>query len=114
MSTTYPTTTIDLVGWGTFDDLSDSIPQRVFGELVKLAQPVLREFHSDLFWDAKAVTEIAGPTSFDYLVRPSGTTMGLFARDMFDVSGAGAVLYHVVLREEDRRWVLDVTIVGTK
>lgn len=49
------TTTIHerLVGWGTFEELASSIKQLTFGELVKLATPVLKRYHSDLWHDAK-------------------------------------------------------------
>jgi hypothetical protein len=49
------------------------LAQRIFGTLVKLAQPVVREYQGDLFWDADSVSKITGPVTFYYTVRDMGT-----------------------------------------
>lgn len=71
-------------GWGK--DLS-KYAQLVFGELAKLAIPVLRYYHGDLYHDALWVSNhIAGmePLTFYYGVRETGTNIGWFEETMTD------------------------------
>lgn len=88
-----PTTGVTVVHLGFCDPVKESwdgnIPQRVFGTLVQLATPVVEHYHSDLFHDARWVTEyLPFPVSnvlnlsplsqytFYYGVRSTGTSIG--------------------------------------
>jgi hypothetical protein len=44
-------TSVKLIIGNTTQDLS-SVRQLVFGELAEIAQPIVKEYHSDLYWDA--------------------------------------------------------------
>ncbi len=111
-----PTTTITthrLVGWGTFEDLRESILARLFGHMVVLAQPVVEEYHSDLFHDASWLrANVTGETEFEFVVRTSGTNLGVSAK--YAATSPGAVLYTMTLRAETRGgssnadWYLDI------
>lgn len=111
MTTTESTTeTIRLVGWGTFAELKDSIRPRLFGEMVKRAIPVVKEYHSDLFHDVHWLEEnVTGETTFDFLVRTSGTNLGESARIMQEIGAPGGVMYRVTLRCVGREWMVDFT-----
>lgn len=104
-------TTIDhLFGWvREWDDASKSILQRVFGYMVKLATPVVTMYQGDLYWDAEFVrTMITGPGSFDYLVRPNGTNIGVSAG--MSVRGncaeKGSRFYRITLVQDGGQWSL--------
>lgn len=107
--------TIDLWGWGKEYD-SDVLPQRIFGHLVRLAAPVVKEYHGDLYHDAMWVKEtISGPTEFLFLVRHSGTHIGPSAQLMFDSLSTNAVLYRVSLSVDERgRWTLRIYVLGIR
>lgn len=70
--------TYRLVGWG--DDaefIKGYVLPRVFGHLVRLAAPVVQEYHSDLYRDAEWLPKnVTGPCEMDFVVRPSGTHLG--------------------------------------
>lgn len=61
-----------------YDELEDSpVRSLLFGELVKLATPVLEHYHSDLYRDAGWVrTEVTGPMVIFYGADDSGTAIG--------------------------------------
>lgn len=106
-----------LVGWGTFEDLSSSILALLFGHMVRLAAPVVEEYHSDLFHDAEWIRKnVTGPTSFDFVVRTSGTHVGQIARVAFDSYAPGGILYTLDLypvtngrSERNSDWWLRIT-----
>lgn len=102
-------TRTQLAAWGEFDELRDMIHSRLFGVLVTLAEGVVKEFHSDLFWDAKWVKEhVTGSMTFMYLVRHSGTCLGSNAPYMRSI-GAGH-LYQIDLTMNERKaWFLTIT-----
>lgn len=61
-------------GWAEdWDEAKGYLLQRIFGSLVRLAQPVVNHYQGDLYWDAKSVSEITDETEFYYAVRPNGT-----------------------------------------
>lgn len=106
---------VHIIGqWGTFGELSKSIKCRVFGHMVRLAAPVVKEYHSDLFWDAQWVeSHVNGPLAFDYVVRTSGTHLGRNARGAMGSYAPGGILYGLDLYSVDNRvWNLRVTEVG--
>ena len=95
-------TTHRLVGWGSFLNLQDQIRARLFGHLVVLATPVVKEYHSDLFHDAQWLRDnVVGETEFHFVVRDSGTGVGPTAR--FQKDSPGAVMYRLSLTC-DRRY----------
>lgn len=77
-------TDIPLVGWGSYSDLKNQILSRTFGHMVRLAAPVVKEYHSDLFIDAMnlsanldlGLNQMETATSMYYAVRHSGTWFG--------------------------------------
>jgi hypothetical protein len=119
------TGTHDLVGWGSYDMLDDSILPRVFGHLVVLAGPVVKEFHGDLFWDADSLRMILSAAfadnpdrteaSFLYCVRHSGTHIGPVGKIMFESHHYDAVLYNLTVSTDERgRWTLRVDLIGAR
>lgn len=105
-------TTDHIVGqWGTFEELKGSILPRMFGHMVVLATPVVREYHGDLYHDATWLREnVTGPLEFSYMVRTSGTNLGASADSMLSIGAPGAVFYTLRLHSEDNRvWWLSVT-----
>jgi hypothetical protein len=98
----------------SFKEAERTIRALLFGEMVKRAALTLEQYQSDLYHDATWVTEnVNGPTEFDFLVRPSGTHIGLYASapgyaaDM--ARQERAVLYKFVLEEENGSWFARVT-----
>jgi len=77
-------TEIPLVGWGTYDQLKEQITVRTFGHMVRLAMPVVKEYHSDLYTDAMnlegnldlGLNAVETTTSVYFAVRHSGTWLG--------------------------------------
>lgn len=96
-------TNIRLVGWGKWSDLRLAVLHRLFGEMVKRAMPVVKEYHGDLFIDAEWLAEnVTGETTFQYLVRHSGTTVGPNAPYMASIHEYDFVLYGVTLFHDER------------
>lgn len=70
--------TVRLTGMGTFEDLRSSILALTFGEMVKLATPVLKRYHSDLFHDATTLEQyVTGPLKFTFSFDDYGTFLWL-------------------------------------
>lgn len=127
-TTTYPaeyTTLVGkhrLVGWGDYPALRDAILPRVFGYLVGLATPVVKEFHGDLFHDAETLPKfldaaLAGSTyaQWNYCVRHSGTNMNGTATIMFESLAYDAALYNLHLYMDDRReWWLEIDLLDAR
>lgn len=106
-----PGITQHIVGqWGTFEELKNSILPRIFGHMVVLASPVVKEYHGDLFHDAEWLREnVNGPMVVDYLVRTSGTNLGVSAQTMRAIGAPGGVYYTLRLQSEDNRvWTLEI------
>lgn len=62
---------------GSFQENLTQIQSNVFGELVKIASPVLDFHHADLFHDAVWLQDfVKAPTFFFYGVRDTGTSIG--------------------------------------
>lgn len=73
-TTQEPTIQFLCEGW---NELDDSIRARFFGELVKLAAPVLERYHSDLYHDARWVREnVTGPMVIFFGADDFGTDIG--------------------------------------
>lgn len=110
-STSTGSLTSHVVGqWGTFSELRGSILPRIFGHMVTLASPVVKEYHSDLYHDARWLDEnVDGPMIVDYLVRTSGTNLGVSAQSMRSIGAPGGVYYTLTLHSADNRvWTLDI------
>lgn len=106
--------TIELMGYGTFDELKNSgLRARLFGEMVKKALPVVKEYHSDLYLDALMIRDIDGPTRFPFIVRHHGTHTGQMALGMADIERGkdSTILYDVNLHESNRRWFVTFTVI---
>jgi hypothetical protein len=100
-----------------YEAVPASVVPHVFGELAKLAVPLLTHYHSDLYWDAHwldqyvkgaEVTE-SGTLWWWYSVRSTGTSIGT-GRD--EVEHGAEKLYNVTLQKQGYKWnllVLDVT-----
>lgn len=85
-----------------------SIRAGMFGEMVKLAAPVLRAYHSDLFHDALWIAEkVMGPIEFDWLVREMGTHIGETAG--IAPRASGDIMYRVTLKVERGTWSVTFT-----
>lgn len=89
----------------------ESAKARIFGELVRLAAPVLSRYHSDLYYDAKWLDEnITRPCVFYYGVRDSGTHIG---NDRSLIEKHSDVFYIMILCKEDGWWTLTTIQPGT-
>lgn len=100
--------TVRLYGWEPdWTRAKRPVLALLFGEMVRRATPIMREYQSDLYHDALWMEQHLTPgKSFDWLIRPSGTNLS----DEPDTHknnahigvriGAGdtAVLYRVTLR----------------
>lgn len=101
------TETVRLIGYGDFADLRHQIASRLFGEMLQRATPVVKEYHSDLFHDAEWLRErIIGRVcseQFAYVVRPSGTHLGIQAEYALRPSlwQRGSRAYIVTLTEDE-------------
>lgn len=82
-------------------DLS-AVRATLFGELVKLAAPVIEHYHSDLFHDARWIEEHVdgAPMSFDFVARPCGTYIGVDVEAMREA---------LVLKPTDRAYRVAIT-----
>ena len=66
--------TVELAKWHDEPEMPDKVRPVLFGELVKLATPTLRHYHSDLYYDAKWLDEhVQGVTEFIYSFDDMGT-----------------------------------------
>lgn len=103
----------ELMGWGTFEDLERTLRARLFGEMVALAQPVVDEYHSDLYHDVHWIDEhVNGETAFWFAVRTSGTHVGDMAKIAAEAGSPGLVLYRLTLTCDERNmWHLTVETV---
>lgn len=84
-----------------------SVRAGVFGELVKLAAPVLEHYHSDLFHDAEWLGKyLNGPMEFYFSVDDSGTCIGIDER----VTLYRAKHYHIIVALDERldKWSLEI------
>lgn len=79
----------------------------LFGHMVKVSQPIIKGYHSDLFHDAEWIRQwVNGPTEFYWLVREHGTHIGETAIMAERQSGREPrVLFHVAItRGRLDRW----------
>lgn len=113
-------TEIPLVGWGSYSDLKNQIMSRTFGHMVRLATPVVKEYHSDLFIDALnleanldlGLNAVETSTSVYYVVRHSGTWFGEQAVIAATSNHGDPTLrlYHLSIGCDDRQsWSITIT-----
>lgn len=113
-------TPIPLVGWGSYTDLKDQIVARTFGHLVRLAAPVVKEYHSDLYWDAVnlganldlGLNAVETATSLYFVVRHSGTWFGEQAilAATSNLGDKTLRLYHLDIGCDERQaWTITIT-----
>lgn len=113
------TTRIRLYGYvDNFAEGSRPIRALLFGEMVRRAMPVMHEYQSDLFHDALWIEEyVNGPTTFDWLIRPSGTNLSTHpdpSQNMARIgvrigAGDGAVFYVVNVDVDRGMWFATFT-----
>lgn len=116
-----PTVTHRLVGYGTDAKfIKGYVLPRVFGHLVRLAAPVVQEFHSDLYRDAEWLPlNVTGPCEMDFVARQHGTHLGMvgakwnMARSYMESPSMWTdddKFYRLALTVDDRgEWSLTVT-----
>lgn len=108
-----------LVGWGVWSQIGEYVLPRLFGHLVALATPVVKEYHGDLFRDAEWLrATVTGPIEMDYVVRHHGTHLGEvgaawnMARSYMDspaMHGKTDRFYRLSLTVDDRgEWSLTI------
>ena len=109
-------TTTKIRLWGCDDNITSAVKALMFGELVKLAIPVVKHYQSDLFHDALWIEKLTGPAEFYFIVRTWGTHIGTD----FDIVKAitngnqndeNMKAYKVNLTCEDRTWYVRFTII---
>ncbi len=70
-----------------------------FGELLKIAMPVVKAFHSDLYSDAlwlrSHLTDETTQLTFYYQVRECGTLISTLSRDMNSMGMNGAPVHRL-------------------
>lgn len=112
-------TEIPLIGWGDYSTLKDQIASRTFGHMVRLATPVVKEYHSDLYIDAmnlpalieQNMNAMETGTSFFYAVRKSGTFFGemALAADSQNHGDSTFRLYWIHLSMDARKaWIIEI------
>jgi len=103
--------TIELSKWHTPDDYPESANAKLFGELVKLATPVVESYHSDLYYDAHWIGKYVPyeVTAFYYAVRNTGTSIG---QDKVVVNTSVMPhegIYYVEVYNDNDVWKADIT-----
>lgn len=103
-----------LVGW-THSPIDGGVPQRAFAELLKIAIPVVKDYHSDIFHDAvwlhDNVTDDSTLT-FVYVVRENGTHLTLDASwsravvESFQNDRGARVFSGAIVCDERGAWTL--------
>jgi len=113
------TITERLVGWGTFEELASSIKSLTFGELVKLATPILTRYHSDLWHDAQWLeayleVNIREGTVWYFAADDSGTAIGTDASYIKQRLNAPASRMWEcrVGMDDNRAWYFHATEIG--
>lgn len=77
----------------------------VFGELVKLAAPVVMHYVGDLWHDAMWLDKLQGPGRFYFSVREYGTSIG----ENFDlVRYSSQIMYTVEILTVDGEWFVTI------
>lgn len=97
-------------GWSREFD-GGYLHQRIFGTLVQLAAPVVKEFHGDLFHDASWIKDhVDGPGTFYFVVRHSGTHVGssAFYIGIAARQSRESTMYRCSLTVVDGKWTFDV------
>lgn len=105
------TRVLDTFGYAaTWEEAAPYLRQRIFGAIVALAAPVVKEFYSDLYWAKEYVdTAINGTGSYLIMVRTSGVECGGAALASRDVGALGGILYRLTIAEERGRWTISAT-----
>jgi hypothetical protein len=90
-----------------FNDMARPVRATLFGEMVRRAAPIIKAYHSDLYHDAEWLTEnLNGQTTFDWLVRRSGTHLGVGPQN--DGNGALIWAYRMGTEPGDQLWRITV------
>jgi hypothetical protein len=115
-----PTTTETFLGGFGTDPAALGVDAHVFGALVKLALPVLTNYHSDLYRDAQwlqanLTADVVGDAlTFWFVVRPSGTHIVQSADMLAAVRGVfrddNPRVYSVAVVNRRGSWSLLVTV----
>lgn len=114
------TETVDTWSFGWCTDWTEAqhyVLQRIFGSLVRIAAPVVQEFHGDLFHDAEWLRQhLTGPMEFWFCARTSGTHIGLMDDTIWLNSVRGvnrsdkdAKFVRCTLTQDGGRWEFTVT-----
>lgn len=82
--------------------------ENVFGQLVKLAQPVITDYRSDLYWDAVWLQENMTGSEFTFFwgVRKYGTHIG---QDSALIGRYADNLYSITVTCDEGRFTMTVT-----
>lgn len=110
-----------LGGFGT-DPAALGVNARAFGELVKLAAPVVTNYHSDLYRDAQWLqanldADVVGTAlTFWYVVRSNGTHLTQDPKWLAAVRQAWpeALTYSVAVVNRRRSWAMLVAAEATR
>jgi len=103
---------VNLYGWEEdFARSAHTIRARLFGEMVRRAQPIVHEYQSDLYHDVHWLeTNVDGPCEFDYLVRYYGTNIAESARIGVAIGAGPHVLYKIALTVHRGQWTATFTV----
>ena len=110
------TQTIELAKWhDPADDIPSTLYSSVYGELIKLAMPIIKEYHGDLYYDAqwveKWLEELATTSEpFYYGVRVSGTHIGTDGNIIADHNTG---VYKLTIYNLDSIWYVDIETLRT-
>lgn len=104
-------TTVELAKWHEDATPPTTVHSVLFGELVKLAQPHVKRFHSDLYHDAQWIERhVTGPLTFYFGVGEYGTNIGT-DQELVGYLHADGGLYEVTVTHEEGVWAAEVSCV---
>lgn len=109
------TETIEIAMWGDWSDLEDQIKSRLFGWMLAEAGGTVKNYLSDLYWDAQWIRGLTGAEVLHWFVREHGTWSGSMAVAARDNQMTGTY-YEIDLRETNGVWyiVVEREVVGAK
>lgn len=94
--------------WGT---AGSTVKAKLFGILVQLCEGKVQEYHGDLYHDVHWLDHyVTGPTSFRFMVRPSGTHIGSMVDTALEIGTVGDV-YSLTLTCNKGRWSVTIKVV---
>ena len=89
------------------DELNESTKAMLFGVLAELAWPIIDNYKSDLYHDARWIDELTGPATFYFSPRESGTWLSEEPWWM-ETTGYNDPTYELTLRRQRFSWVVDL------